>query len=177
MHVNFHFGGWQTEPWKMLRNGHKYISPGVTVLVSTKCWNEVVARLIHLRSWMDIFSCSDWKCYLIVELSFVHCCMNSAVGLGTHLFIKVPLPGDSEVTSSSQAATFYYQFNHLKVEEIPLSALPKDTTSELVGLSSHYPFFMLKVKQGSCEYQLLKSFGLTRPGNRTLVHRLRRSNH
>jgi len=24
---------------------------------------------------------------------------------------------------------------------------------------------MLHVKQGSCEYQLLKSFGLTRPGN------------
>jgi len=25
----------------------------------------------------------------------------------------------------------------------------------------------------SCEYQLLKSFGVTRPGNRTLVYRLR----
>jgi len=32
---------------------------------------------------------------------------------------------------------------------------------------------MLNVKQGSCEYQLLKYFGLTRPGNRTLVYRLR----
>jgi len=32
---------------------------------------------------------------------------------------------------------------------------------------------MLNVKQGSCEYQLLKSFGLTRPGNRTQVYRLR----
>jgi len=32
---------------------------------------------------------------------------------------------------------------------------------------------MLNVKQGSCEYQLLKSFGLTRPGNRVLVYRLR----
>jgi len=32
---------------------------------------------------------------------------------------------------------------------------------------------MLNVKQGSCEHQLLKSFGLTRPGNRTLVYRLR----
>jgi len=28
-------------------------------------------------------------------------------------------------------------------------------------------------KQGSCEYQLLKCFDLTRPGNRTLVYRLR----
>jgi len=40
------------------------------------------------------------------------------------------------------------QSNHLKVEAIPLSALPKDTTSELVGLSSHYPV-MLNIKQES----------------------------
>jgi len=32
---------------------------------------------------------------------------------------------------------------------------------------------MLNVKQESCEYQLLKSFGLTRPGNRTLAYQLR----
>jgi len=50
--------------------------------------------------------------------------------------------------SSSQAAICYYQSNHSKVEEIPLSALPKDTTiSELAGLSPHYPFYMLNVKQ------------------------------
>jgi len=55
---------------------------------------------------------------------------------------------------------------------IPLSALPKDTTSELVGLSPHYSSFMLNVKQESCEYQLLKSFGLTRPRNRIQVYRL-----
>jgi len=54
----------------------------------------------------------------------------------------------------------------------PISALPKDTTSELAGLSSHYPFFMLNDKQGSCEYQLLKFFGLTRLGNRIQVYRL-----
>jgi len=43
--------------------------------------------------------------------------------------------------SSSQAATRYHQSNHSKVEAIPLSALPKDTTSELAGLiSSHFPF-------------------------------------
>jgi len=29
--------------------------------------------------------------------------------------------------------------NHSKVEAIPLSSLPKDTTSELSGLPSHYP--------------------------------------
>jgi len=43
------------------------------------------------------------------------------LGLGTHLFVKVPRPGDSEGTfsvfesscrSSSQAATCYYQSNH-----------------------------------------------------------------
>jgi len=65
--------------------------------------------------------------------------------------------------SSNQAAICYYQFNHSKVEAITLSALPKDTTSELFCISSHYLFFMLNVNHGSCEYQLLKSFGLTRP--------------
>jgi len=43
--------------------------------------------------------------------------------------------------SSSQAATCYNQSNHSKVEAIPLTALPKDTTSELVGLYSHYIFY------------------------------------
>jgi len=62
--------------------------------------------------------------------------------LGTYLFVKVPRLGDSEgaFRSSNQAATCYYQSNHSKVEAIPLSALPKDTTSELAGLFSHYPF-------------------------------------
>jgi len=55
----------------------------------------------------------------------------------THLFVKLPRPGDSE---GSQAATCYYQSNLSKVETIPLSALPKDTTSEFAGLSSHYAF-------------------------------------
>jgi len=36
--------------------------------------------------------------------------------------------------------------NHSKVEAIPLSVLPKDTTSALSGLTSHYPFLMLNVK-------------------------------
>jgi len=40
----------------------------------------------------------------------------------------------------------------IKVEVIPLSALPKNTTSELAGLPSHYPFFKLMLKQGSCEH-------------------------
>jgi len=39
--------------------------------------------------------------------------------------------------SSIQTATCYYQSNHSKVEAIPFSALPKDTTGKLAGLSSH----------------------------------------
>jgi len=54
-----------------------------------------------------------------------------------------------------RAATCYYQFNYSKVEAISLSAFPKDTTSELAGLSSYYPFIMLNDKQESCEYQIL----------------------
>jgi len=73
--------------------------------------------------------------------------------IGTHLFVKVPRPGDSK------GAFLVFESNYhllllvfpLMVEAIPLSALPKDTTSELTGLSSHYPSFMLNVKQGSCE--------------------------
>jgi len=41
-------------------------------------------------------------------------------------------------TSHYFAATCYSQFNHSKIEVIPLSKyLAKDTTSEFAGLSSH----------------------------------------
>jgi len=50
--------------------------------------------------------------------------------------------------SSSQAVTRYYQSNHSKEEAIPLSALPKDTASELAGLSSHYSFFYAERQAG-----------------------------
>jgi len=53
--------------------------------------------------------------------------------------------------SLSQAATCYYQSNS-KIKAIPSSALHKDATSELASLSSCFPFIMLNVKQGSCEY-------------------------
>jgi len=56
------------------------------------------------------------------------------------LIAKLPRPGDSEVTFAVFESSCYYQPNHLKVEAIPISALPEDTTSELVGVSSHYPF-------------------------------------
>jgi len=105
--------------------------------------------------------------------------VSKSYGLGTHLFVNVPRPGDSEGTFLvfGQATTCYYQSNHSKV-----SALPKDTASELDGLrgvSSEYPFLMLNVKQGNCEYQLLKYFCPTRPGNRNQIYRLRdrRSNY
>jgi len=43
------------------------------------------------------------------------------LGLGTHLFFKVPRPGNSKGTfwSSSQAATCYYQSYYSKIEAIP----------------------------------------------------------
>jgi len=50
-------------------------------------------------------------------------------------FVKETVKGP--FWSSSQAATYYYQSNYLKVEAIPLSALPKDTKSELAGLLPH----------------------------------------
>jgi len=60
------------------------------------------------------------------------------LGLDTHLFVNVPRPEDNEMTFSvfellSQAD----QSNHSKVEAILLSALPKDTTSELANLFPH----------------------------------------
>jgi len=69
------------------------------------------------------------------------------VGLGK-LLIYLSTYLDQETAkgsfrSSSQAATcypYYYQSNHSKVEAISLSALPKDTASELAGLASPYPF-------------------------------------
>jgi len=40
--------------------------------------------------------------------------LKSVLGIGTHLFVKIPQPGDSEGSfwSSSQAATCYYQSKH-----------------------------------------------------------------
>jgi len=64
-------------------------------------------------------------------------------GLGTHLFVKVPRPGDSGRDLFGlpvKLPPLYYQSNHSKVEAIPLNAFPKNTTSKLAGLSSHYPF-------------------------------------
>jgi len=61
-------------------------------------------------------------------------------GLGTHLFVKVPRPGDSEVTFFGlqvKLPPVTTSSKYSKVGAITLSALPKDTTSELAGLSPH----------------------------------------
>jgi len=54
----------------------------------------------------------------------------------------MPRPRDSEgpFQSSCQDATCYYQSNHSKAEAIQLSALHKETTSELAGMFSTYLF-------------------------------------
>jgi len=61
------------------------------------------------------------------------------VDLGTRLFVKVPREGDSEGTFSVFETSCHLSLpvKPSKVEAIPLSALPKDTTSELADLSPH----------------------------------------
>ena len=49
-----------------------------------------------------------------------------------------------------------------KDEGIPLTVLPKDTTSKLAGLFSTLSLFMLSAKQGSGKYDFFKSFVVTR---------------
>jgi len=54
-----------------------------------------------------------------------------------HLLINVPRPGDSGLFGlQSQTVTCYHQSNNSWAEAIQLSALPKDTTSELAGFFS-----------------------------------------
>ena len=50
-----------------------------------------------------------------------------------------------------------------KDEGIRLRALPRNTTSKLVGLFSTLSF-LLNARQGSCGYHFLKSFGMIRLG-------------
>jgi len=55
-----------------------------------------------------------------------------------HLFVKVPRPGDSKGTFTfsvfeSNYHLLDYLFNRSEVETIPLSALSKNTTSELAS--------------------------------------------
>ena len=92
----------------------------------------------------------------------------------------LPLVGTQQ--SSDMLGLQLHNYNPVKYERaiclphkgrgIPLSALPKDTTSKLAGLFSTLSFFMLSAKQGSCEYHFLKSFGMTRLRNEAQVYRL-----
>jgi len=50
------------------------------------------------------------------------------------IFLPSCLSQETAKGPLSQAATFYYQSNHSKVEAISLSALPKNTTSKLADL-------------------------------------------
>jgi len=61
-----------------------------------------------------------------------------------YLIVKVPRPGDSEFTFSvsSQAATYFYQSNHSKVEAIPLRALSKNTSQRIASLFSKLSRFV-----------------------------------
>jgi len=70
------------------------------------------------------------------------------------LFVRVPQSGDIQL--SSQAATFLCL--NTQNGSICLSALLKDTTSELADMisSSTRTHLMLNVKQKSFEYQLFK---------------------
>jgi len=74
---------------------------------------------------------SRMRCSMISK--FLTFCnkFDELIWLGTHLIVKVPRPGDSEGTFS------VFESSCSKVEAIPLSAFPKDTTSELAGLSPH----------------------------------------
>jgi len=59
----------------------------------------------------------------------------------SHLFVKkLDHEIASSFRSSSQAATCYYLPIHSKAEANTSSALPKNTTSECAGLTSHYLF-------------------------------------
>jgi len=70
------------------------------------------------------------------------------IGTCSHIY-QVPQPRDSEGSfrSSSQAATCYYQSNHLNLEAIPLSALPIRSQQAKLPSYLHSIALMLKVKQ------------------------------
>jgi len=64
------------------------------------------------------------------------------IGLGTHLFVKVHRPGDSEVTFLvfKSSCHLLLQSNHSKVEAIPLSACPKAQQANLPAYLLTNPF-------------------------------------
>jgi len=91
---------------------------------------------------------------------------DQVITCGTHLFVKVPRSGDSEVTFSvfESSCHCYYQFNHSKVEAIPFSALPKDTTKANLAAYLHTKPFKCWTSNREAVNTNFKFFGLTRPG-------------
>ena len=65
-------------------------------------------------------------------------------------------------------ATVAYHLSTTQDGGIPLSAFPKDTTSELAG----FVFTYAERQAGSCEYQFSEVFGMTQPGIELRVYRL-----
>jgi len=62
-------------------------------------------------------------------------------GIGAYLFVKAPRPKDDKGTFSVfrvKLPPVTTSLNQSKVEEVPLSALPKDTTNIFAGLSLFY---------------------------------------
>jgi len=79
-----------------------------------------------------------WTCWIFLNIVFdFYICLK---GLGTLVKDLDQETAKRPFRSSSQAATCYYQSNHSKAEEISLSALPKDTISELPAYLHTDPF-------------------------------------
>jgi len=109
----------------------------VKTMVSVICKNDDLRRCNKLPGNNVDFAtgCSDVK----IGSTRTHGNGLYAIIHGTCSFI------DCQSTSTDSEGTFSVfesscHLYHSKVEAIPLSALPKSTTSELAGLSSLYPF-------------------------------------
>jgi len=103
-------------------------------------WSRLVYNLLSYVLWFK-------KSYYSILFYFNYNVKFSEIRLdtGTDLFVNVPRVGDSERTFFGlrvklPSVTTSLKVEGRKVEAIQLSAFPKDTTSELAGLSSHYPF-------------------------------------
>jgi len=89
----------------------------------------------------------------------------------SYLFVMVPRPGDSEVNFSvfESSCHLLLPVQPLKGRGNPVKCLAQGHNKRTCRHISTISLLMLNAKQGSCEYQLLKYFSLTRPGNRTQV--------
>jgi len=108
---------------------------------SAKCTNTVRNELVNSFTFMwyefdynyDRFRMNKMFFWARIDGILMIC----SILFFRYSFVKVPGPKDSKGTISVFESKCYYQSNHIYVETIPLSALPKDTTSELADLSPH----------------------------------------